>query len=77
MTDVGMVREHNEDAIMAVEFVRRVLVDPAQSYLYVVADGMGGAEAGEVASAIAVGAIRNYVESGLGRRGSPKPKSDC
>jgi len=66
MTDVGMVREHNEDATMAVEFVRQSLVDPAQSYLFVVADGMGGAEAGEIASAIAVGAIRNYVESGLG-----------
>jgi protein phosphatase len=66
MTDVGMVREHNEDATMAVEFVRQSLVEPAQSYLFVVADGMGGAEAGEVASAIAVGAIRNYVESGLG-----------
>jgi serine/threonine protein phosphatase PrpC/serine/threonine protein kinase len=65
MTDVGMVREHNEDATMAVEFVRQSLVDPAESYLYVVADGMGGAEAGEVASAIAVGAIRDYVESGL------------
>ena len=65
MTDVGMVREHNEDAAMAVEFVRQSLVDPAERYLYVVADGMGGAEAGEVASAIAVGTIRNYVESGL------------
>ena len=65
MTDVGMVREHNEDATLAVQFVRQSLLDPAESYLYVVADGMGGAEAGEVASAIAVGAIRNYVESGL------------
>jgi PPM family protein phosphatase len=66
MTDVGMVREHNEDATMAVELVRQSLVGPAECHLYVVADGMGGAEAGEVASAIAVGAIRNYVESGLG-----------
>jgi serine/threonine protein phosphatase PrpC len=65
MTDVGMVREHNEDSTMAVEYVRQSLIDPAQNYLYVVADGMGGAEAGEVASAIAVGAIHNYVESGL------------
>src|SRR5208282_1286033 len=47
MTDVGMVREHNEDAAIAVEFVRQSLVDPAESHLYVVADGMGGAEAGE------------------------------
>ncbi len=66
MTDVGMVREHNEDATMAVEYVRQSLIDPAQNYLYVVADGMGGAEAGEVASAIAVSTIRNYVEAGLG-----------
>jgi PPM family protein phosphatase len=65
MTDVGMVREHNEDSVLAVEYVRESLVEPAQGYLYVVADGMGGAEAGEVASAIAVATIRNYVEDGL------------
>ncbi|HEY6417392.1 MAG TPA: Stp1/IreP family PP2C-type Ser/Thr phosphatase [Candidatus Binataceae bacterium] len=62
LTDVGMVREHNEDAVMALEYVRESLVDPAELHLYVVADGMGGAEAGEVASAIAVGTIRSYVE---------------
>jgi PPM family protein phosphatase len=73
MTDVGMVREHNEDAAMAVEFVRQSLVGPAASYLYVVADGMGGAEAGEVASAIAVGAIRKYVENGLDDTEVPNP----
>jgi serine/threonine protein phosphatase PrpC len=65
MTDVGMVREHNEDSLMAVEYVRESLVEPAQNYLYLVADGMGGAEAGEVASAIAVATIRDYVESRL------------
>jgi serine/threonine protein phosphatase PrpC len=65
LTDVGMVRELNEDSIMAVEFQRDSLIEPAQNFLYVVADGMGGAEAGEMASAIAVGSIRNYVESKL------------
>jgi serine/threonine protein phosphatase PrpC len=65
LTDVGMVRELNEDSIMAVEFQRDSLIEPAQNFLYVVADGMGGAEAGEMASAIAVGSIRNYVESRL------------
>jgi serine/threonine protein phosphatase PrpC len=65
LTDVGMVRELNEDSIMAVEFQRDSLIEPAQNFLYVVADGMGGAEAGEMASAIAVGAMRNYVESKL------------
>jgi serine/threonine protein phosphatase PrpC len=65
MTDVGRVREHNEDSVLAVEYVRESLVDPAQCHLYVVADGMGGAEAGEVASAIAVETIRSYIESRL------------
>ncbi|HEY6395314.1 MAG TPA: zinc-ribbon domain-containing protein, partial [Candidatus Binataceae bacterium] len=65
LTDVGRVRELNEDSAMAVEYRRDSLVDPAENYLYVVADGMGGAEAGETASAIAVGTIRDYVENRL------------
>ena len=63
--------------MMAVEFVRDSLVEPAQNYLYVVADGMGGAEAGEIASAIAVGTIRNYVESGLGSAERPTIRVNC
>ena len=65
MTDVGKVREHNEDSVLVFEYRRDSLIEPAQTLLYAVADGMGGAEAGEVASAIAVKAIRNYVESKL------------
>src|SRR4029077_16195195 len=65
LTDVGMVRELNEDAVIAVEYQRDSQVEPAQNFLYVVADGMGGAEAGEIASAIAVGAIRNYIAGKL------------
>ncbi len=72
MTDVGRVREHNEDSVLAVEYRRESLVGPAQSYLYVVADGMGGAEAGEIASAIAVETVRDYVESGLEGAGDEK-----
>ncbi|HLX36855.1 MAG TPA: Stp1/IreP family PP2C-type Ser/Thr phosphatase, partial [Candidatus Binataceae bacterium] len=68
LTDVGMVRELNEDSILALEFFRDSQVEPSQNFLYVVCDGMGGAEAGETASAIAVGTIRDYVESRL-RRG--------
>ena len=65
MTDVGMVRELNEDAVMAVEYRRDSQVEPEQNLLYVIADGMGGAAAGEIASAIAVGAIRKHVEQGV------------
>jgi serine/threonine protein phosphatase PrpC len=65
MTDVGRVREHNEDSVLAVEYIRESMIEPAQSHLYVVADGMGGAEAGEMASAIAVETIRSYIESRL------------
>ena len=70
ITDVGMMRDHNEDSIMVAEYLRDSLIERSQNYLYVVADGMGGAEAGEVASAIAVGAIRNYVESKLATAGA-------
>ncbi len=48
VTDVGMVREHNEDS---------AFMDAAQGF-FIVADGMGGHAAGEVASAMAVDTVR-------------------
>lgn len=50
-TDVGRKRKHNED---------NYLVDPELG-LYVVADGMGGHAAGEVASALAVRTIHEVL----------------
>jgi serine/threonine protein phosphatase PrpC len=53
-TDVGRKRKHNEDSCFA---------DDAMG-LYIVADGMGGHAAGEVASAQAVKSIREAVAEG-------------
>jgi protein phosphatase len=65
LTDVGKVRELNEDAVLIAEYRRESQIEPAIGLLYVIADGMGGAEAGEVASAIAVATIRDYAETHL------------
>ena len=67
LTDVGIVREANEDSIMALEFMQDSQIAPGRHYLYVVSDGMGGAEAGETASAIAVETIQDYVEQGVSK----------
>lgn len=48
LTDVGRVRTHNEDSVLA------------EPPLFVVADGLGGHEAGEVASSIAVETLRDH-----------------
>lgn len=50
-TDVGLVRSNNQDQLLC--------ADP----LFAVADGMGGAAAGEVASAIAVEALARHFAS--------------
>ena len=77
LTDVGMVRELNEDAIMTAEYRRDSQVEPAQNLLYVIADGMGGAAAGELASAIAVGVIRKHVEQGVADGPSINARTGC
>ncbi len=57
MSHTGMVREHNEDAIGSI----------ADMGLMVLADGMGGYNAGEVASGIAVQTITDLAAEGAMR----------
>jgi len=52
-TNVGMKRTHNEDNFSIFE----------ESGLYVVADGMGGHASGEVASKMAVDALREFFQA--------------
>jgi serine/threonine protein phosphatase PrpC len=56
-TDIGLMRVHNEDAIA---------VCP-ESAMTILADGMGGYNAGEVASQIAITVIKEYVNDKLNR----------
>lgn len=55
LTDTGLVRDHNEDAIGTDESLG----------LLVLADGMGGLKAGEVASAMAVELVTSELRSAL------------
>ena len=65
-TDVGRTRDHNEDAFIVADLTGDVATVPTEvrrtiagkkGSLFMVADGMGGAAAGEIASAMAVEAI--------------------
>ena len=59
VTDIGKLRRQNEDA---------VFVNEKEPYFLVVADGMGGHNAGEVASSIAIETIKGLLSKKTGRR---------
>jgi serine/threonine protein phosphatase PrpC len=78
VTDTGRVREHNEDQFVIAE-IRRVLrirqsslsqpshlMGERLGHLFVVADGMGGHQGGEYASALAVASVENIVLNTIG-----------
>jgi len=73
LTDQGQVRESNEDQFLiavlvkALQIERTSLPQPTvqrsndRSYLFVVADGMGGHAGGEQASALAIGSVETFI----------------
>src|SRR5918998_2938637 len=71
-TDLGRTREHNEDTFLVADLssgnaslqpeVRNHEIGPRGS-LFIVADGMGGAAAGELASAMAADHIHRHMAS--------------
>jgi serine/threonine protein phosphatase PrpC len=63
ITDTGLVREHNEDTFAFLDLGNRTL--------FAVADGMGGHDAGEIASAIAVKAVCSEVRERGGESTDP------
>ena len=81
-TDVGRTREHNEDSFIVVNlsegeplrFERLVeqAADPTAT-LFMVADGMGGAAAGEVASATAVDVVLRHLREKFSESRSVTP----
>jgi protein phosphatase len=74
-TDVGQVREHNEDNFLVADLTRRSrgLLEANratalghQGAVFAVCDGMGGAAAGEIASQLAVDIIYERLVDGMG-----------
>jgi protein phosphatase len=83
-TDVGRTREHNEDAFVVADLTRGIatLQPEVQTHavgdrgtLFMVADGMGGAAAGEIASAMAIEAVlRELADASTGAE-APREES--
>jgi PPM family protein phosphatase len=77
LTDRGKVRETNEDQFLIAALIKALQVrwtslpqpadnrSPDESYLFVVADGMGGRAAGERASALAIESVESFVLESL------------
>ncbi|OGT64802.1 MAG: hypothetical protein A3I13_06365 [Gammaproteobacteria bacterium RIFCSPLOWO2_02_FULL_47_50] len=65
ISDVGRKRPHNEDST----------ISDSNNRLVILADGMGGYKAGEIASALAVMTILQDVTVGLKSKGTIKPES--
>ncbi len=73
LTDVGKVRDRNEDQFLVATLLKSLQVEQTslpqakvqhssdRSYLFVVADGMGGHAGGEQASALALDSVETFI----------------
>jgi serine/threonine protein phosphatase PrpC len=60
-SDVGRVRDHNEDVLLTLEISQLGHLSPEPLGFFALADGMGGHEAGEQASALAVRVVTHHL----------------
>jgi serine/threonine protein phosphatase PrpC len=83
-TDVGRTREHNEDAFLVADLTAdnaslqpevRTHVAGARGTLFMVADGLGGAAAGEIASELAVNTVYEQLRDVWARSDRTDPES--
>ena len=79
-TDVGRTREHNEDAFVVADLTTgNATLQPEvrthevgdRGSLFMVADGMGGAAAGEIASAMAIEVVLDEFSTALSESDAP------
>lgn len=66
-SDIGKTREINQDAYYVSE-------EKDQIQLFVLADGMGGYQGGEIASSLAISSVKNYINSNF--KDTPKDKEN-
>ena len=59
LTDVGRSRAQNEDGVVALTFQAATCAEPTSVSLFAVSDGMGGHNAGEIASTVALRGLVN------------------
>lgn len=65
-SDIGKVRDINQDNYYITENEFNNI------HLYILADGMGGCNAGELASSLAISCCRSYIENNI--KETPKDK---
>lgn len=75
VSDVGKIRTHQEDSYLILDSDECVLNKPMDNVIsknigssglfFAIADGMGGAEAGEIASKLALDGVLNYFDDSL------------